>query len=109
MTDRLAHLRERGKVKNAIESLRYDALDGVEIVQVDLDEAGVVGHCLTMPPFETVEHRDLVTFVEQLAADDRPDVAGGAGDQQPQRDWARDPVNRSMRPRDSTDIESRAP
>ena len=74
----LGHEREGGEVQDAVEALGQGVARGLGVGEADLDEAGARGDRRAMPAREVVEHRDLVTALQQLVRDDGPDVARAA-------------------------------
>ena len=58
-------------------------LHSLGVQEVRDDELGACRDRLAVPPLEVVEHGHFVAGREQLAGDDRADIAGSAGHEQP--------------------------
>ena len=109
MADRLSDEGKGGEVQDAVKSLGDRVLDRPGVAQIALDETGLGGDGGAVAALEAVEDHHLVTRRQQLAGDDRADVAGASGDEQLHRGhlaWAGSP---GIRTGDLTDLESNAP
>ena len=81
VADRLRHERERREVQHAVEPVGQRAWTASRSSR-SATTSGACRDRLAVPPLEVVEHDHLVAGREQLAGDDRADVAGAAGDEQ---------------------------
>ena len=80
VADRLADERERGEVQHPVEPFANDGVHVVWVEEVCDHQPGSVGDRFAMSLPEVVEHDHLMLRGQQMAGDDRPDVAGAAGD-----------------------------
>ena len=83
MLDGLRHERQRGEVEHRIEAASEPFLEGMGVVERELQVRRAGRDRRTVAAAQIVQHDDLVARVQQLCRDDRAHVAGAARDEGP--------------------------
>ncbi len=85
MLDGLRDERQRGEVEHRIEAAAEPFLEGMGVVERQLQVGRAGRDRRTVAAAQIVQHDDLVTGVQQLCGDDRAHVARAARDEGPHR------------------------